>query len=308
MTFNLRKLRQLRLLNLSHNAIKSLSYNNMKAFDGLPIGQLTIDLSENNFLCTCETLKFLKWMNNHRIKKGINLFNYDLYFCTLPNSTIVFFHEMNRVLETLETQCSSYIGIIVACVVASTAFLVTVFSGCIYQYRWKLRYIYYMTKQTYKRSIKGGNSSIDRLYRYDAFISYANEDRHIALEFKENAEDKNNLRLCFHERDFIPGVDIAENIVSAIHESRKVVFIISENFLKSHWCMYEFNMTHIEQIHSRADEESLFLVLLGDFDSKKAPRSMLNFIHKSTYLEFPDDRTTQPTFWLKMNDVLNKKR
>ena len=306
-TFDFRSLKQLRLLNLSHNNIMSLSNGNMKIFDLFANGQLTIDLSENDLLCSCETLQFLKWMNSRKRGNYIYFSNYESYFCTFPNSTRIMFDDIERMLIQLEKECSSYTGIIAGCIVASMAFLFSIITGSLYRYRWKLRYIYYMAKQTYKRNIKRVISQHDRLYRYDAFISYANEDKNIALQFKEEVEDKHGLKLCFHERDFVPGFDIAENIVSSIHESRKVVCIISNDFLKSHWCMYEFNMTNMERIHSRADdEESVFLVLLTDFDPKKAPLSLLQFIQENTYLEFPDDPTQQSAFWFKLTDIVSQ--
>ena len=74
-------------------------------------------------------------------------------------------------------------------------------------------------------------------------------------------EDEHGLRLCFHERDFIPGRPIAENIIQAIMNSRRTLILLSKNFLKSKWCRYEFNMARIEGIYSREGENVLFVVM-----------------------------------------------
>jgi hypothetical protein len=48
--------------------------------------------------------------------------------------------------------------------------------------------------------------------------------------------------ICFDEKTFIPGTPIGENIIQAIDSSRKVIFIITKNFLQSDWGSYELEM------------------------------------------------------------------
>jgi hypothetical protein len=43
----------------------------------------------------------------------------------------------------------------------------------------------------------------------------------------------------------IIGNSIGENIIQAIDSSRKVIFIITENFLNSDWGSYELEMTRM---------------------------------------------------------------
>ena len=98
--------------------------------------------------------------------------------------------------------------------------------------------------------------------------------------------------------------DIAENIANAIHESRKVVCVISDNFLQSHWCMYEFNMALMERIHAREGDDMLFLVLLRDFNIRRAPLTMIEFIRNNSYLECPDDKAYFSVFWNRMTEAI----
>jgi hypothetical protein len=62
------------------------------------------------------------------------------------------------------------------------------------------------------------------------------------------------FKLCIHERDFIPGNDIASNITSAVHNSRKTVVVMSQNYRQSYWCMFEYNMARMESIYARNKE------------------------------------------------------
>ena len=143
------------------------------------------------------------------------------------------------------------------------------------------------------------------VFQYDAFISYADENRDIILgNFMSEIEKKSNLKLCLHDRDFIPGFDIAENIANAIRDSCKIVCIVSNNYLSSHWCMYEFNMALMERIHARGEDSMLILVLLSVLDIQKAPMPMMELIRNNTYIELPEDSSYHPLFWSKLSDVL----
>ena len=193
------------------------------------------------------------------------------YSCTFTNSTRDNFSDLRDILSHLEKECASYIGAIIACVMAVTSALITVSAGVVYRYRWRLRYMYYMAKRSYRGNARTQHGNYRNMFIYDAFVSYSSEGRDIALHhFHQNVESQ-SLKLCFHERDFIPGFNIAENIANAIHDSRKVVCVLSNSFLTSSWCMYEFNMALMERIHRPDGENMLFLVRLKDFDVKKAP-------------------------------------
>ena len=265
--------------------------------------KLTIDLSGNNLLCSCETLDFLRWMEFHANREMLVFRNFRNYFCSFANSSRANFSVLQNMVAQLEKQCESFIWLITLTTMSITIIIAFVVVGIAYRLRWRIRYFYYMAKRGYRRNVHARNQLDEdyrKMFRYDAFISYANEDRHFALhEMKQQVEDKTDLKMCFHQRDFMPGYDISENIANAIHESRRVVCVISENFLKSHWCMYEFNMALMERIHAREGDDMLFLVLMKDFNSSRAPLSMIQFIRQNCYLEQPDDEAFEQFFWEK---------
>ena len=303
--FNIKNLKGLRMLNLSYNNLPTLPNNVLLHLDTTVENQISLDLTGNTLMCSCDTLNFLRWIHHQNQVKTILFVNFESYHCEFSNSSRVNFQHFSELLLRLESQCSSYISIIILSAVATTAFITIIVGGVLFRYRWKIRYIYYMTKRAFKRNVSMENNRKNRPYQYDAFVSYANEDRHFALKMKSEMEDKLNMTLCFHDRDFVPGVDIAENIVSAIHDSCVILCVISDNFLNSHWCLYEFNIALIERIHARPeDDETLLLVLLDDFEHSKTPLTMLEFIRTNTYLDFPNDSSNEEAFWLKLANCL----
>ena len=135
-------------------------------------------------------------------------------------------------------------------------------------------------------------------YTYDAFISCANGEIHfVRYEVLSKLEDEFGLKLCVHARNFLPGNYIAEIILEAIQKSRKTVVILSENFLKSKWCQYEFHMARKEGIYSRGDQPVLFVLIYEDVDNRKLSLGMLECIQGETYAQYPDDETERPYFW-----------
>ena len=74
-------------------------------------------------------------------------------------------------------------------------------------------------------------------------------------------EDTRGRKLCIHERDFVPGCGIADNIVKCISLSRRVIIIISKKYIESAWCQYEVQVA-LAQIHQHRRGKLLIPVLL----------------------------------------------
>lgn len=138
------------------------------------------------------------------------------------------------------------------------------------------------------------------------FISYAAHQRNFSINMARKLESK-GLKIRIHDRDFLPGIDIAENITNAIHNSSRTVIVITSAFLKSHWCIFELNMARMESIYSRGGENFLILILLEKSVVKDMPRSLLDIIESKSYLEYPDDDSFQSpdAFWANLEDAIN---
>jgi len=97
---------------------------------------------------------------------------------------------------------------------------------------------------------------------YDVFISYAHEDSIQAREILTYLE-QNYCHVCFHQRDFIIGETIINNILDAVSKSKRVLCLISENFLASSWCMEEF---HVALTHSvKLKRQRIIAILISQF-------------------------------------------
>ncbi|CAC5370817.1 unnamed protein product [Mytilus coruscus] len=298
-SFDISTLPTLEILNLSYNNIQGFSKGTMNAISNIVRSSgLKIDLSKNNVQCNCNTLPFIQWMfENHRIFIGIQT-----YRCNWMNNSVITIYPLRPIVLQLEKECASY-TVLIACITSGIALAcVVLIGGLVYRYRWRLRYIYHMTRSKYKRYrpiLDDGH------YTFDAFISYSDEERNFIFKnIIPNLEQKESLNLCIHHRDFLPGEDITQNITNAIHESRKTVCIITRSFLDSYYCMFEFNMARMESIYSRGGQNILFLVFLEQIRPSELPLLMLELVQKQSYIEYPNDEQGDVVFWDKIKETL----
>nr|AGG10810.1 toll-like receptor m [Mytilus galloprovincialis] len=300
--FRLTQMKNLSLIDLSRNRIQFLG--------SVAIGQLesvardhmlSLDLSENPFICSCASLKFLKWMTETKVM----LLNRENYSCKYENGTKTLLLNVNNIYNKLKKDCSSYPVIIIGITGAIFVSVSIVCFGLFYRYRWKLRYIFYMTKNRFRGYVPVIDHA-NKTYLYDAFISYAEQDcGFVHNDVIKNLEGEGNLKLCLHKRDFLPGNEIAANITSAIHNSRKTVVILSPHYLASNWCRFEFNMAKMESMYTRENENILFMVFLTNVPPRELPLMMMEFIDSNSYIEYPDDEFGNAVFWQKMLEAVS---
>lgn len=302
-SFRTHQMPSLRTLDLSFNELLPFSDFTIQILESRQqTSQLKIILTGNEFQCTCDSLNFLKWMLRN---KNSVIVDYS-YFCRNMYHVIENNDDLELISKMLVKKCDDYeeiIGVVSGLFVVFFAFII---GGVIHRYRWKLRYFYYMSKWRATMSHK----SYGRIYDYDAFVSYADEEKDFVIqEMTSELEEASDLKLCLHERDFIPGISIGENITKAICNSKKVLCVVTENFLCSQWCMYELEMALTDNRYSR-DDQSVFLIMYGGLpiDSCKIRSSirLMSLVKENAYLEYPNDESNRAEFWNSLRIIINK--
>ncbi|XP_062578838.1 toll-like receptor 4 [Saccostrea cucullata] len=214
------------------------------------------------------------------------------------------FSKIKENIEKLQKKCYSYTHLIITLSLTILLFFVILLCGLLYRYRWKLRYFYYMTKSRF-HGYKAVRSDSQSDFKYDAFVSYADDDFPFVQKMMSELEENNGIRLCIHHRDFVPGYDICENIITAINKSKKTIAILSPNFIKSTWCMYELHIAKMEDIYSRENEGVLLLVFYDAVPVDKIPLSIMDLINQRSYIEFPNDEHGDSVFWSRVCKSIN---
>ncbi|XP_037051674.1 toll-like receptor Tollo [Bradysia coprophila] len=154
------------------------------------------------------------------------------------------------------------------------------------------------------------NNDIDKNEReklFDAFISYSSKDEAFVAEelapILENGDTRYNL--CLHYRDFPVGAYIADTILQAIESSRRTIMVLSENYIKSEWCRFEFKSAHHQVLRDR--RRRLIVIILGEIPHKDLDPDIRLYLKTNTYLQWGDK-----FFWDKLRfalpDVPNNRR
>ena len=114
-------------------------------------------------------------------------------------------------------------------------------------------------------------------------------------------EERSNLKCCVHKRDFVPGNAIVDNICVNMHKSRKVILVMSEAFLRSKWCQFEFKMAH--SLSVERGTHMLIFVLLKKITKFRLTEEMRLLLETYSYIEWPTSRHCTPAFWQKVREA-----
>lgn len=136
----------------------------------------------------------------------------------------------------------------------------------------------------------------DRDKLFDAFVSYSSKDEAWVAEVLAPALEP-QYKLCLHYRDFPVGAFLADTIVQAVESSRRTIMILSENFIKSEWCRFEFKSAHHQVLRDR--RRRLIVVLLGEVPHKDLDPDIRLYLKTNVYLQWGDK-----FFWEKLKFAL----
>ena len=263
---DLEYLTNLQNLDLSHNRFQNftlglssfnslanlnLSYNNLRCLSQKTIHELTtlqkqhpwfieLDLSGNLLSCNCECFNFFQWMSTTKVI----LTNNKTYKCVFDSGRKEALNSIGSIISQLFTLCYSpkWLEIYIA-TEAVVLVLITVF--CLaYRMRHEMWYLYLRIKLNRQKLAAVLNQ---KDYKFTAFVSCDHRDAKyfVIRRFLPNLETaQTNFKFCIAQRDFMVGATIIGNIMAAMHNSRKVIFIISQYFLTSKWCKEELVIAH----------------------------------------------------------------
>ena len=79
---------------------------------------------------------------------------------------------------------------------------------------------------------------------YDVFISYSVHDRDFAEDTLWHQLESESYSCCVHTRDFVVGDPISDQILRAVHQSRRTIIVLSPQYAESAWTKLEFQAAH----------------------------------------------------------------
>ncbi|KAL8621533.1 hypothetical protein ACOMHN_026205 [Nucella lapillus] len=288
---------KLTTLNLDNNRIKLITQNTFG--QGLREQVDSITLSFNPLECSCELLWFQHWFQSDPEVFSSPEVEVSDYTCSnLPGVRLKDFYLADQ--ACVLSRDTSLFLIQTSGVVLVSLLLVSV----ALRYWWHIRLLLY-------EAFRGGNDlRRQRLeaerFDFDVFVSYCSQDlAWVSERLMPTLEEGLGLRLCVHERDFVPGRHIVDNIVQHVQASKKILMVFSTHFVRSQWCQFELSLclTHVMDY-----DDALIVVCVDDVLSHDMTSSMRAVLKTTTYIQWKREVEAEDLFWrrllLALRDVL----
>ncbi|XP_036376261.1 toll-like receptor 6 [Megalops cyprinoides] len=280
------------VLHVDQNSITSIGQSSLT---GLP-GLRELKASRNPFSCSCDSYWFVTALNKSLLP------DWPLdYTCSTPPS---FAGEPLEEYKPDKLSCHPWLqaSIAVPVVVVIAAVLGITFYACDGVWYTRMLWVWIRVK---RRGYQEANRQQEASLQYHAFISYSQHDSTwVDAQLVPNLEGA-GLSLCIHERDFVPGEWILDNIINCVEGSYKTLFVLSQNFVQSEWCNYELFFAQHRSISIRQD--ALVFVLLEPIPVDSLPRKFLKLrtlLRQQTYLQWPKEERKKQVFWASLKAML----
>ncbi|XP_041352545.1 toll-like receptor 3 [Gigantopelta aegis] len=253
-----------------------------------------LEFSGNPFVCDCKMLWFVEWMRRTPGTFG----PVSNYMCTNSDGSIKRY-LMTDMHISLNFCLLSFETALIIVSLSIFVIIVLMTSSLVYKWSWNIKHCIYMLRYE-----KTSRNETNINYIFDAYVIYCAENRKWVLEEAiPNLEERAGISLCIHERDFMPGALIVDNIVDSLRRSRRVVLVLSNDFARSHWCQFEMCLCQTYLLEHRRG--LLLAVLLEDIKPCYVTKSMYAMLKTTTYCTWPgDDRQAKDLFWQRMRQAL----
>ena len=262
-----------------------------------------LDISKNSFICTCEVIHGLEHVLYYT---NVTIPHKELLRCADTEGKELFFKQA---ITHLKKHCrqpdmASFVFLLL---VYPLVLLVIIVKSVLISLRWALkRRIWYAILRfvnKYEEPLEESHN-----FPFDAFVSYCTADREWVLSvlIPKLENGPNPYKLCIHDRNFRPGVYIAENILAAIESSRITILVVSKSFTRSSLCDFEVNAA--QKHHLQHLNTGIIVVVLPSYRTKKnsGSSSLKNLLDTVTYIEWPRKKEREKLEWMKLFHALGK--
>ncbi|XP_078418983.1 CD180 antigen [Cetorhinus maximus] len=252
-------LQSLELLQMQKNLITSVEKS---VFSQAFINLTALYMGFNPFDCTCESISwFVTWLNKTNSSiPGLN----NQYICNTPPS----YHNHTVVAFDI-SPCKDIAPFEGLFIISSSIILGIIFTVFLIQFQgWRLEFYWNVSVNRIF-----GFKEIDHQeihFEYDAYIIHAKNDidwvNNYLLPLEQH--DQTAFQFCLEERDSEVGISELESIVNSISQSRKIIFVMTQELLKDPWCR-RFKVHQAMQQVIQQSRDAIILIFLQDIPDYK---------------------------------------
>ncbi|XP_034477177.1 protein toll-like [Drosophila innubila] len=134
----------------------------------------------------------------------------------------------------------------------------------------------------------------DTVLKIDAFLAFSHVDVDLIKEYLDKLEKgPRQYQLRFYQRDWQIGASIPDCILESIECSKRVIILMTNNFVNSSWGMFEFRSAI--KATSMDPNKRLLVILYPNVNLDNLEPELKRYMTYNTYL-----RRDDPQFWRKL--------
>jgi hypothetical protein len=286
-------LTNLSFLYVRYNRISSLQSSDIAILNQCK--QVQIFIEGNPISCICSKLSSLKWMKENQIRFG----DWRITKC-LQNNRTLFKLFQDGAFRTFELNCQTEDWLIYSSIILLVIFIIIILIGAILKYRVHVDYVILRLRHRWKGVI---NSTSKDEYQIDAFLLHSEHDYEWVVYTLYHELTKRNMRLSLPDKDFLPGLNKADEMLRCIDDSRKVVFVVTETFLKSGWESYAVQMTVTHAFHNHR-EGSMVVLMKDNIPIIRMPKDLRYIWWSLEIIKLSDFENNMDRFWDDISALL----
>lgn len=291
-----RPLSFLQVLYLDHNHIVEFNVWNLRYNRDL----LKVKLGHNKWNCDCVFIEpFKYWFMKYR---SIIVDDGSIR-CSYNNSTTM------HLIEFSNTTCSNFSVVpftsaefveeYMSVVILVPMLLLLILLVAFFAFRYRDNVKMWIYNKYGVRLFEKNGYAYDGEKLFDAFVSYCKKDeafvtQMVAPELECGSPPQ---RLCLRYRDLQVSRYMAETISEAIERSYCSIAVVSEQYLKSEWCLFELKASYHESQCNR--RHKLIIILLNKVDIKELDSDVRACFKAALLIHWGDRR-----FWEKLRFAL----
>ena len=266
-------------LNIASNQLSSINDSFMATADFLSSQRsVTVQLSNNQFRCDCDTLSFVRWFQSTRVIIK-NKTNIQCSFNDAGNPVLVPISSIN--IAHLNSDCFAKQRILyISLGILSTGILISLCGGLyLYRQRYRIRWHWYNNKKKLC-GIKSENLTEEHSHwQYSAYVNYWRVGgRWVMEELVKKIEDLRRGNAIIRGRDSNGGENVADFIMDAIIKSKKLVYVIGDDVKlgeERDWFQFSFYMALEQRKYSLSD---FIFIIKNDIDYDDIGGTLLSML------------------------------
>ena len=294
---SIESLTSLNYLDIRGNQLQTISATNFEYFARIQ----SLSLSQNPWSCECSFLILMIRFLNRNIER---IDDFDAITCKYFNKeknmhlehflhdahTAQFCDSEEVVYKILDKPLVISISVILSVIIICVVAFIVAFRNRKFLRLWCFMKFHF--RFGCRKEIGDDNRP------YDAFLSYCSSDGRVIVHeivprLEEPRNGKQGYKLYVSDRDFPAGGSIAETIIHALNITKRVIVIVSDNYLQSEWCQYEFRQAHYQLIKEKSNR--IIMIVLEELNPDLIYEEIGHYLKTRTYVKYDD-----PLLWPKV--------